>query len=359
LRHNHFKVNHMDPLTALRIKQATAEAGENGGLDEYAAGETGGYGNEDEETGNFDGDEEGQYDMGGYDMGGVDDDEDGGFDDDEDGGIDDDDEGGGFDSDSSVQDFVEHGGKKKKKKRRLFQRPKKNKKKKKKLTRNDIVRKCQELGYGDLLIGGSGMSIGKGLPYLTVSKGVRIITSPIPLENRIPQTFLQHGLRNTGLRTSQTPVYNASAPAAGAYSLTVAPTTVGTLIEAMGLALDIGPQPLSTQAGAPFSVAISGWYVDGEVATLGTFNFLIPSTNRQMRIVFFFYKLVNSAPRPKMMFACNAYTNPYQATADNVSRNLTVSGIAPAGLALNATILGPGNITYENLLASGNKRCGC
>lgn len=315
---------------------------EEGGLDEYESREEGGP----LEDGGYLGEDGGADDEeGGYldsDSGGADDEE--GYYEEEGG----DDEEGGFDGSEDPDTFIEFGGKKKKRKKRrfpLFQKPRKRRIKR----RAPSAAECARLGYGTLELARHNQSMKAGLPYVTVSKGLRIIETPIPLENRLNAPLLRYGLQTTALRTSHSPVNSTLAPAAGPYTLNVQ-SGPGQLNEVIGLALDIGPQPLNTQAGAIMSVAISGRYVDGDLANLGTFSFGLPSTVNQMRIVFFFYVVQNGAPRPKMMYAANGYTTPYQGGLDPATQPIVITGNAPAGLFLSATLLGPAQPTYENLL---------
>lgn len=385
------------------------KAAEVGGLDEYTSPELRPDGKGRFETGGLGDDEDGGYDMGGYDMGGFEDGEDGGIDDEE-GGFDDD-EAGGFDGSQSPDQFVEFGGKRGKR-RRLFGKRRKNKKRKRSsggavgfnqygqpvnaqgqvvqgpglmpgqqfqspypqqaqaiqpaynqygqpIAPFPSVNPCSQLGYGGLQLATAGAPMSAGMPYVTVSSGIRIIEAPIPMESRIPASFLKHGLLNTALRTSQSPVSTTIAPAAGPFVLNIAPPLNGQLAEVIGVSLDIGPQPLNTQAGAQMTVAVSGKYVDGTAANLGNFRFLLPSTTQQMRIVFFFYLVQNGAPRPKQMFASNVYTDPYTATPDPVTQNIVLSGTAPAGLSLTGTLLGPANPSYENLVNALGAGCSC
>jgi hypothetical protein len=333
------KPNAIDTRDQLvRLAQA-----ETGGLDEYDRPEVGGQPDEYEEDGGYDDDGE----DGGYL------DEDGGYLDEEGGIADDDDEAGGFTGAESIDDFIEVGGKKKKKRRRFLGIPigKKKKKKKRRAPQESLEARCARIGYGTLELANHNQPMAAGLPYVSVSSGLRIIETPIPLENRIKPSFLRYGLNTTALRTSHTPVNATLSPGAGAFTLNVN-GAAGQLNEVIGLALDIGPQPLNTQAGAIMSVSISGRYVDGDAANLGSFKFGLPSTVAQMRIVFFFYAVQNGAPRPKMMFCANGYTTPYQAAVDPVTTDIVVSGTVPAGLFLSATLLGPSQPTYENLLAA-------
>lgn len=354
---------------------------ETGGLDEYKNAPVPNGAKQDlPETGGY----RGYIDEGGYDdMGGVDD-EDGGFEDDEDGGYDD--EEGGLDGTEGVDGFIEYGGKRGKR-QRLFKK-RKNKKKKRRTPspfnpaamtpytynaagqpvnqygqviqpiQTQQAMNCAQMGYGTLDLSASNVPIKSGLPYVSYTSGIRVIQSPIPEQQRIPAEYLKHGLINTALRTSLSPINATSSPAAGAFTLNVN-VAAGQLMETIGLVLDLGPQPLNTQAGAVLTVAISGKYVDGQVASLGNFSFALPSTTNAMRIVFFFYVVQNGAARPKQMFCSNAYTTPYTATPDNVTQNIVVSGSVPAGIFLSATLLGPSQPTYENLMNALGASCSC
>jgi hypothetical protein len=346
--------------TAQRATERT-EQDEAGGLDEYDQHDAP---ESQPEVGGIYDNEAGYYEDGGL---ADDDDEAGGFEDDEEGGIDDDeDEAGGWTGEEDVDEFIERGGRKKRKKKKrgflgLFRGRGKKKKKRRApgapAPAGATAEECQRLGYGSLELASQQTGIRAGMPYVSVSSGLRVIESPIPMGSRIPAPFLKQGLLNTALRTAHTPVNTTLAPGAGAFTLNLngANTQYN---EAIGLILDVGPQPLNTQAGAVMSVGISGRYVDGDVANLGTFRFSLPSVQEMMRIVFFFYNVLNGAPRPKMMYCANNYDFPLKAAVDPVTQPIVLAGNVPAGLFLSATLLGPGQPTYENLL-SGLIAGGC
>lgn len=305
------------------------------------------------------------------------DDEEGGFEDEE-GGADEYEQGGFFGDEEGGPDddpewLAEHGGKRKRKRRSLFSR------KRRKGGRKRRAACPPSTGNLDspLGIASRSASMRAGIPYISVSRGVKINFSPVPLQYRIPREFARLAVELAGINTGQSPVLNTIAPPAGPFTLDLLPP-VGQIVQAPIVLLDIGPQTLTTQAGATLTTRITGRYGDGEAADLGEFSFQLPSTNKVMRCVFLPYKLYNGVPVQKMMASWNQYltpfiTNPVSLTQDPDSAGdiespivgpipgstsaIRISGQVPSGLQLTGTIVTPAHPMWSDVLES--LRCTC
>lgn len=307
--------------------------------------------------------------------------EEGGYDDDEDGGPDDDvdwlvEDGG---PDDTPDDLLETGGKKRKKKRfRLFRQ------KGKKRRRRTQRRRCPPGSGGNgamfspTLIEGRGASLKAGIPYISVSSGIKINVSPIPLQERAPRVYVQHGLIQQGIRSGKAPIISTITPAPGVYSLDIQPPVApgNQYIEASIIVLDIGPQALVTQAGATLTARVTGRYVDNDVADLGEFSFQLPSVVEVMRVIWVLYSLYNGVPVHKLMYASRSYVAPFSGgtgvqapdsggnieepvivTGTPVSQVINISGQVPAGLQLTGTIVTPTHPLWSSVAAAVGCNC--
>lgn len=318
-------------------------------------------------------------------------DEEGGLLGDEDGGLEEYGEEGGLllDEEGGPEDdpnwLVEHGGFDdeemggKKKRRSLFGRRKKKK-------RGGGRPACPPpgshaggaLGTPSLLELRS-MSLKNGVPFISVSSGIKVNVSPVPLEYRVPRALALYGMMTNAARTGQPPVITSIAPAHGAYALNLLPP-VGTMIETPIVILDVGPQALTTQAGATLTTRITGRYVDGSLADMGEFSLQLPNVISVMRIVYLPYAIYNGIPVFKMLACSNTYlaphvpaiVGPFTQDPDSggdieapvagplgtVTQAITISGVVPAGLQLTGTIVTPTHPLWASIASSLNK-CGC
>lgn len=222
------------------------------------------------------------------------------------------------------------------------------------------------------------MSLRNGVPFISVERGIKVNVSPIPLEYRVPRQLALFGMMSNAGRTGQPPIITSIAPAAGPYALNLLPP-VGSYIEAPIVILDVGPQALTTQAGATLTTRITGRYVDGSLADLGEFSLQLPNVIKVMRIIYIPYSVYNGVPVFKLLYAANQYTTPLvpallgPLTQDpdsagdieapisgpigTVTQAITISGVVPAGLQLTGTIVTPTHPLWSSI--AGSLACGC
>lgn len=204
-----------------------------------------------------------------------------------------------------------------------------------------------------------GAPVSGSIPYIVVPSDVRVNFSPVPVQYRLRREEALHMLRDGAVRTARPPLIVSQAPAAGAYTLEFTTAmAAGDMYQVACIALDVGPNTLSTQAGAQMTATLIGTYTDGQAANLGQINFQIPRTNAGFRLLFFPYQIINGIAVPKMLTAGLTFRPPFipatLAQANDSGGNveaaipvpgqtvlLNFTGTVPAGLQITGTLVTP------------------
>lgn len=213
-----------------------------------------------------------------------------------------------------------------------------------------------------------GAGMGAGVPFFMLSRGIQINSTPIPLFYRAPADEVIEMMRNSQDYLDN-PSTTSSAPVAGAYSFPSNAPTVGRMVRIPFILIDVGPVPLSATAGGVLTIQITGRYIDGTAADLGTISLQLPSTVVPFRMVVVPYRTQQLMPVPQLLYVANAWQPAYLPTTlpqandsggdvevavpiPAHTQTLIVAGTTPGSLQINVTIPTPSQPGWQRMMST-------
>jgi len=183
-------------------------------------------------------------------------------------------------------------------------------------------------------IEGVDIHVGDGFPFIT-ALNCTITTSPIPAHKTIPLHLMREMLVASMFDFPSTPVIGTATESSGSATVTLKPSTTGLLVPVPVVKITLGAPVLNDVPASQLTLDIDAMSRNGAAVSLGNTTLTPTHAGRPAEIVIVPWKEVNGEPLPQMCYIAEDYD---YYNGSSLTKDLTFV-VAASGLSSGAKVM--------------------